>query len=83
MLYHALMNAGFGALLTTDATIATPPVTAECYYFALKNSNAKEILSICHCPADASPTDKIIQAFAAVAKELFARENPLKVLLPQ
>lgn len=81
MLNYALMNAGFGALFTTDATIATLPVTADCYYFALQNSNARETLSICHCHADASPTDKTIQAFITVAKELFDRENPLEVLL--
>ncbi len=72
-----LMCSGFGALLTTDANLATMSPDANCVYFVLGDSATKQSFSITYIPKD---TDHITKTFVHTAKTLFSCENPLKVL---
>lgn len=74
-LNYNLMQAGFGALLTTDADIATMP-PSDCLYFVLGGAAATESFSILH-PAESSP---IIDRFTETALALFGGENPFTLL---
>ena len=72
-----LMCSGFGALLTTDANIATMPPDSNCMYFVLGESAAKQSFSIAYTQKD---TAHIINEFVNTAKALFSCENPPKQL---
>lgn len=72
-----LMCSGFGALLTTDANIATMPSNAKCIYFVLGDSAIKQSFSIAYLQKDST---NIVNEFVNTAKTLFLCENPLKQL---
>lgn len=76
-LNYNLMQAGFGAFLTTDADIATMPHTDRCMYFALKSPNAKQYYSAAYSATEDSPSYKLICEFVNTAKEFFDCDNPL------
>lgn len=69
-----LMCSGFGALLTTDANIATMPPDSKCVYFVLGNSAGKQSFSITYPQKDSG---HIVNEFVTTAKALFSCENPL------
>jgi len=77
---YNLMCSGFGALLTTDANIATMPSYSKCTYFVLGGPAAKQSFSIVYPQRDMDHTSKIIDAFVLTAKKLFAGDNPLRKL---
>lgn len=72
-----LMCSGFGALLTTDANIATMPADANCVYFVLGDSTAQQSFSITY-PQKAS--EHIVREFVSTAKALFSCNDPLSRL---
>ena len=72
-----LMRSGFGALLTTDANLATMPPDSKCAYIVLGDSATKQSFSIAHIPKD---SDYIASEFVNTAKALFSCDNPLKLL---
>lgn len=72
-----LMCSGFGALLTTDANIATMPSNTNCLYFALGDSIAKQSFSITYSK---NKVNHIVNEFINTAKTLYSSENPLKQL---
>ena len=72
-----LMCSGFGALLTTDANIATMPADANCVYFVLGDATAQQSFSITY-PQNVS--DHILLEFVNTAKALFTGDDPLKRL---
>lgn len=80
-LNYNLMQSGFGALLTTDADVATMPPNDNCVYFALQNPAAKQTFSIAHGKVADSPTYKLVTAFIQTAVEFFDCENPLKKIM--
>lgn len=75
---YNLMQCGFGAMLTTDADVATMSPNEKCVYFALKNPAAKQSFSIAHGKAADSPTYRLVNEFVETAKEYFDCENPLE-----
>lgn len=77
---YNLMKAGFGALLTTDANIATMPASDRCMYFVLGGKEAEQSFSIVYPRQERGSTGEIRDVFVSVAKELFRCENPLKEL---
>ncbi len=72
-----LMQAGFGALLTTDANIATMPPEADCYYFVIDSSAVKQSFGIVRNKNNRSA---VLAAFCCTAGELFLKECPLEQL---
>ena len=76
-LNYNLMCSGFGALLTTDANIATMPSNPKCLYFVLGGPAAKQSFSIAY-PQQPS---QIITDFVTTAKDLYACQHPLKQLV--
>ncbi len=68
LLNYNLMQAGFGALLTTDQDIAFMPPNQDCLYFVLSEAAAKEQFSIVYPAEKHSP---IVEAFLETAKTLF------------
>lgn len=79
-LNYNLMCSGFGALLTTDANIATMPPNANCMYFVLGGPAARQSFSIVHPQREADHSAQIISKFQMTAKSLFSCEAPLKQL---
>lgn len=79
-LNYNLMMAGFGALFTTDAVIATMPPNTDCLYFALRAPEAKQNFALVYKEQEHSGSAAILQAFAGVAKDLFHNEMPLQTL---
>lgn len=77
-LNYNLMRSGFGALLTTDANIATMPTDTQCMYFLIGDPAARQSYSIVY-PQDYS--SRIIDDFVNTATNLFACKNPLKLLI--
>ena len=80
-LNYNLMRCGFGALLTTDADIATMQENENCIYFALQNPAARQSFSIAHGKTEDSPAYKLVNEFIDTAIEFFDCENPLKKIL--
>lgn len=80
-LNYNLMRSGFGALLTTDADVATMQRSENCIYFALQNPAAKQSFSIAHGKTADSPAYKLVNEFINTAIEFFDCENPLKKIL--
>lgn len=75
ILNYNLMQAGFGALLTTDADISTITDTQRCMYFVLKGETQKFSIAFSE---DTDPhTLNIVSEFIKTAKELYCSENPL------
>jgi len=64
---YNLMQSGFGAMLTTDADVATMLPNDNCIYFALKNPAAKQYFSIAHGKVTDSPNYRLVQAFVDTA----------------
>ena len=77
---YNLMCSGFGALLTTDANIATMPSDSDCTYFVLGGPAAKQSFSVIYPKKDGDASGQIIRAFVDTAKGLFSCETPLKQL---
>ena len=78
-LNYNLMRAGFGALLTTDANLATMPPNETCHYFVLGGAAATQEFCIIY---PASPaTSRLTQEFVADAQTLFHGDAPLTKLL--
>ena len=80
-LNYNLMQAGFGAFLTTDANITTMPASSGCMYFVLRAPAAKRNFCIVYSAKETSHSFNIVSEFVAIAKELFLCDNPLKQLL--
>lgn len=79
---YNLMCSGFGALLTTDANIATMPSDSKCMYFVLGGPAARQSFSIVYPRKDDDDHSyRIVKQFANTAKDLFLCENPLKQLI--
>lgn len=72
-----LMRYGFGALLTTDANLATMPSDSNCLYFVLGDSVKNQSFYIKYIKEN---SNNIINEFVCTAKNLFSCENPLKLL---
>jgi len=72
-----LMCSGFGAMLTTDANIATMSPDSSCMYFVLGETAAKQSFSIAYTQKESAC---IINEFVNTAKTLFSSGNPLKQL---
>lgn len=72
-----LMCSGFGALLTTDANIATMPADANCVYFVLGDATARQSFSIAY---GQNASEHILREFVSTAKALFAGDDPLSRL---
>ena len=69
-----LMCSGFGALLTTDANIATMPADSKCVYFVLGGPAAKQSFSIAYPKNGSWHT---VSEFITTAKTLFSCDKPL------
>ena len=80
-LNYNLMRSGFGALLTTDANIATMPPDSKCSYFILGGPAAKQRFSIVYPKSNANHLSQTINEFVNTATNLFSCENPLKQLI--
>lgn len=80
-LNYNLMRSGFGALLTTDADVATMPPDKACIYFALHSPAAKQNFSIAHGKLPDDPTFTLVEEFIRTAREFFNCDNPLKKLI--
>ena len=76
-LNYNLMRSGFGALLTTDANIATMPPDPDCAYFVLGGPAARQNFSVFY----ANPTSRIIEQFVDTATSFFSRDCSLCELL--
>ena len=79
-LNYNLMRSGFGALLTTDANIATMLPDPACAYFVLGDPAAKQNLSVIYPKREDSYLNRIANEFMDTAKSLFSCENPLNQL---
>lgn len=79
-LNYNLMKAGFGALLTTDANVATMPENDKCMYFVLGGQAAEQSFSIVYPRQEHGSAAEIRDEFVSTAKELFRCENPLRKL---
>lgn len=79
-LNYNLMCSGFGAVLLTDANVATMNESSECSYFVLSQAVAKQSFSIVHTKEGKGHGSDITTEFINVAKSLFENENPLKIL---
>lgn len=79
---YNLMRSGFGALLTTDANVATMPPDPDCAFFALGGVEAKQYFSVIHTKTEADLSGRIVREFINTATALFACDNPLHRLLP-
>lgn len=79
-LNYNLMQAGFGALLTTDANIATMPRNSKCLYFVLAGPAAQQSFSIVYPEIYHVHPSQILKEFVTTAENLFSCENPLKQL---
>ena len=77
-LNYNLMRSGFGALLTTDANIATMPPDSKCAYFILGGPAAKQNFSIVYPIKDDVSSHRIIKQFVNTAKDMFLSKCPLK-----
>lgn len=73
---YNLMCAGFGALLTTDANLATMPKSDDYCLFILSDANAKQNFSLV-----SRDESSISQKFVSLALEVFGENKPLKELL--
>ncbi len=76
-LNYNLMKAGFGALLTTDANLATMTPNAQCEYIILGGAQAKQGFGIVSC---AEHSSVIADAFIASAVARFKNAAPLQNL---
>lgn len=76
-LNYNLMRSGFGALLTTDANIATMPSGTKCMYFVLGGTAARQNFCIVYPQGQENYSNRIIQDFVSTAKEIFSCETPL------
>ena len=74
------MGSGFGAVLLSDANVATMNVNAECSYFVLSQNVAKQSFSIVCMKEGKDPGSVLTREFIDIAKKLFNNKNPLKVL---
>lgn len=79
-LNYNLMEAGFGALLTTDANVATMPENDKCMYFVLGGQAAEQSFSIVYPRQEPDSPSQIRDEFVSTAKDLFRCENPLRKL---
>ncbi len=79
-LNYNLMRSGLGALLTTDANIATMRPDPECVFFVLGESAKTRNFSIIH-PEKSDDSNYITEEFIKTAMEIFSCENPLLVIL--
>lgn len=75
---YNLMEAGFGALLTTDTNVATMPPNDNCMYFILDGDEVERSFSIIHPQEQLSD---IAGEFIDTAQSVFACENPFKRLI--
>lgn len=76
VLNYNLMLAGMGALLTTDANIATMRQADNCSFYVLKKSE-KESFSVVYSKDNTGFSGKVIREFAHIAKDLFKNGNHL------
>lgn len=80
-LNYNLMRSGFGALLTTDANMATMPPDPDCAFFALGGTEAKQHFSVIHMKNETDLSSRIVREFINTATALFACDHPLHELL--
>ena len=81
-LNHNLMLAGLGALLTTDANLATMPPDDKCAYFVIKQNDVRECFSMVYLKSGNSASYKLTKEFSKTAKNLFSSDNCLTNLKP-
>lgn len=77
---YNLMCSGFGALLTTDANIATMPKTPKCKYFVLNSSTSEQSFSVVLPKETNENISHIANKFIDTAKSIFSCNNPLSKL---
>lgn len=76
-LNYNLMRSGFGALLTTDANIATMTPRSDCAFFVLSGSASRQsFFMVCRKEQDCLH-NPLIKEFAHTARKIFSDENPL------
>lgn len=73
---YNLMCAGFGALLTTDANLATMPKSDSYRLFVLSDTNAEQNFSLV-----SREDSSISRKFVELALKTFSQNKPLKELL--
>jgi len=78
---YNLMCSGFGALLTTDANIATMPLNTKCMYFVLRDPAARQNFFVVYPQKDSDYSAQIVKEFVSTAKNFFSCETPLKQLM--
>ncbi len=79
-LNYNLMRSGFGALLTTDANIATMPPDSDCAFFALGGDEAKQPFTVIHTKRENDASNRIVREFISTATAIFACDHPLREL---
>lgn len=80
-LNYNLMLSGFGAVLTTDANIATMPSKSDCKYFVVGGPAAKQNFSMVYSKLDKTQS-LILRNFIDIAQDLFSCEHPFTILAP-
>ena len=73
-LNYNLMRSGFGALLTTDANIATMPPANDCMYFVI--GARRKGYYIMYPKENGSAPNSLVHSFIRITKELFSGESP-------
>ena len=76
-LNYNLMRSGFGALLTTDANIATMTPRSDCAFFVLSGPANRQHFFMAYSKEPETDHNPLIKAFAHTAKKLFSSNNPL------
>ncbi len=76
-LNYNLMRSGFGALLTTDANIATMTPRPDCAYFVLSGPTAKQTFYMIYKKDQDPLQNALIKDFSHIAGKLFSVKNPL------
>lgn len=76
-LNYNLMRSGFGALLTTDANIATMTPRSDCAFFVLSGATAKQTFYMMYSEKSDSLQASLVKSFTDTAKNIFSAKNPL------
>ena len=80
LMNYNLMRSGFGALLTTDANIATMPANTDCMYFVLGSATALQDFCAVYLDKRDNRNLEMIQTFIQSAKQLLEQEGHMHLL---
>ena len=80
LMNYNLMRSGFGALMTTDANIATMPPNSDCMYFVLSGAAAKQDFCAVYPDRRDIGNLEIIQAFIQTACSLLETQRYMHLL---